>query len=206
LFIKHPAVYGGSWWNYHRTFLSAYLAPEFLHAFYYNKLTGKYEPWMASVLANYKIANDPISNEVNIVTKEAEIITDPEKFYSERQDVFYVRKPRTEKEQDQITPEHEALLDELIQVFMRQGTDYRVVISPLYEQRSFSERDMTLLRDLFGNALYDYSGVNGFTNDKHNYYETSHYRPHIGDSIMLDVYGSERELIWDPRYGRSHYY
>lgn len=194
LFIKHPTINGGSWINYHWTFLDAYLSPEFLAAFYGNKLTGSFEPWMSSVLANYKIDSDPVTGEVSITSKEAEIQADPETFYAERENVFYDRAGEHPPERDIIRADHEQLLRGMMRIFRAHGTDLRVVISPLYEQRVFSDRDKHLLREVFGEHLFDFSGVNTFTADKHLYYETSHYRPQVGDSILKIIYPKDTLL------------
>lgn len=188
LFIKHPTINGGSWIHYHWTFLDAYLTPEFLAAFYANELTGSFKPWMSSVLANYKIESDPVTGEVSITSKEADILADPEAFYAERKGIFYERPEKRAPERDIIRAEHEGLLRRMMDIFRSHGTDLRVVIGPLYEQRVFSDRDLRLLRDVFGATLYDFSGVNAFTTDMHNYYETSHYRPLVGDSILKVIY------------------
>jgi hypothetical protein len=48
---------------------------------------------------------------------------------------------------------------------------------------------MQLLQTIFGaNTIYDYSGINNYTNKVENYYETSHYRPHVGEAIMSEIY------------------
>jgi hypothetical protein len=49
------------------------------------------------------------------------------------------------------------------------------------------------LRRIFGAArVFDYSGVNRITADKHNYYEESHFRPQAGREILKDIYGEPR--------------
>ena len=80
------------------------------------------------------------------------------------------------------------MLKDILSILIEQKTKYKVVISPLYEQKKFSEADQKILQDLFGTHLYDFSGENSYTTSKHNYYETSHYRSFIADSIMQKIY------------------
>jgi hypothetical protein len=47
---------------------------------------------------------------------------------------------------------------------------------------------MQILKGLFGENLYDFSGKNAFTEDKYNFYESSHYRKKVGDGIMAIIY------------------
>lgn len=45
---------------------------------------------------------------------------------------------------------------------------------------------------LFGeNNIYDFPGVNSITEDYHNYYEDSHYRPCVARFILQTIYQKE---------------
>ena len=66
------------------------------------------------------------------------------------------------------------------------------MISPLYDQVKFNPEDLSVLQEVFGhNQVFDFSGVNEFTTSKYNYYETSHYRPHVANEIMKKVYAGQ---------------
>jgi hypothetical protein len=42
---------------------------------------------------------------------------------------------------------------------------------------------------ILGNEhIYDFSGVNGFTNSMYNFFEPEHYRPHIANALMDAAY------------------
>ena len=74
-------------------------------------------------------------------------------------------------------------------VFERHRTQYRVVISPLYDQKAFSTTDKQYLCGLFGQKLvFDYSGKNEYTSSYTNYYETSHFRPQVARDILRRTY------------------
>lgn len=63
------------------------------------------------------------------------------------------------------------------------------IINPLYSQEKFNPKDMEMIQNVFGrDNVYDFSGRNQFTTSKYNYYEESHFRPLVGDSIMSIVY------------------
>ena len=72
--------------------------------------------------------------------------------------------------------------------FLRNKKKYKIVLSPLYEQEKLSPDDFKLLKTLFGDNLYDFTGKNTFTDSKYNYYEQSHYRTTVGDSILSIIY------------------
>ena len=37
-------------------------------------------------------------------------------------------------------------------------------------------------------GFYDFSGLNSVTTDNFNYYETSHYRPKVGDLVIARIF------------------
>lgn len=48
---------------------------------------------------------------------------------------------------------------------------------------------LSTLQTLFGKEkVYDYSGINELTDPIGNFYESSHYRPHVARQIMQEVY------------------
>ena len=72
-------------------------------------------------------------------------------------------------------------------------TNYRIIISPLYNQIKLNNQDLDYLKQLFGkDNVFDFSGINKFTKDYNNYYESSHYRPHIAREIMQLIYHDEQ--------------
>lgn len=90
-----------------------------------------------------------------------------------------------------IKTQHREMLETIKSILDRHNTDFRIIISPLYDQRPFSQSDLDVLYELFSKErVFDFSGTNEFTEDLHNYYEPLHYRPAVATSIMNIVYGS----------------
>jgi hypothetical protein len=91
------------------------------------------------------------------------------------------------------------MLREIRAIFDRHSTDYRIVVSPLYHQVPMNAQDIRMLEEVFSETnVYDFSGVNEFTCDVRNYYETSHYRPTAAREIMCRIYGTERATGNEP--------
>ena len=68
-------------------------------------------------------------------------------------------------------------------------TNCKIIISPLYNQIKFNPEDLIILQNIFGtNNVYDFSGINEYTNNTLNYYENSHYRPILCDQILSIIY------------------
>ena len=51
------------------------------------------------------------------------------------------------------------------------------------------EYELPLMQEIFGKEnVYDFSGINEFTEDYHNYYEAGHYRPLLGNKLLERIY------------------
>ncbi len=80
------------------------------------------------------------------------------------------------------------MLKEIKRILKKNNTNYKVVLTPLYEQIKYNPTDLIFLKNLFGSNLYDFSGKNSYTENQTNYYESSHFKPVIGDSILAIIY------------------
>ena len=80
-------------------------------------------------------------------------------------------------------------LNEIKKIFEKHHTSYKIIISPLYDQMKLKRATYMTLCDIFGKQnVYDFSGVNKWNRDYHNYYETSHYRPKVAAEILEIIY------------------
>jgi hypothetical protein len=62
-------------------------------------------------------------------------------------------------------------------------------VSPLYDQLKLNPQDKEKLDSIFGkHNVFDFSGINEFTKDSLNYYEASHYRPHVAKRLLEIIY------------------
>ncbi len=186
--IKHPITSGESYLNFNLEFIKAYFNPKFLFSFYSYKILGGYKPFMAGYIENRIIKYDIKNNELKILDQETEILNNPKEYYLARRKLFYKREGEKTDTVHRINKEHKFMLKEIKNILDKNNTNYKVIVSPLYEQIKFSYPDFYLLKSIFGDNLYDFSGKNEFTDNKYNYYETSHYRPIIGDSIFKIIY------------------
>ncbi len=186
--IKHPATSGESKIDFQFQFFKAYLNPLFLFNFYLYRVTKKYKPFMARYIDIRKKKLDTITNEITLLDHENEITKNSREYYEKRKTLFYPRKSEQKDHIQRIDEKQLSMLKEIKRILEKHKTNYKVVISPLYEEIRISDADKQILSDLFGNYLFDFSGKNRFTEDKTNYYETSHYRPNVGDSILNLIY------------------
>jgi hypothetical protein len=188
LYIKDPVISGDSKFDFQTEFFKAYLSPKFIFDFYMFKITKKYAPYMAGVIENRRIKYDTITNQLSILDQEEAITKNPDKYYEERKDLFYARTNEKTDSISRINDKHLFMLHEIKRILDKNKTNYWVVLSPLYEQVKFSVKDKNILTNIFGSDLYDFTGKNAFTDFKTNYYETSHYRPKVGNEIFKTIY------------------
>jgi hypothetical protein len=187
--IKHPAVAGTSWLRFYGIFLRDFLDNRFLKNYIQFLITKTYVPSMKGFIEIKKSTFDPITNDEWLVDQEKELQQDPKGYYEARKAVFYPRKQAIRPAKPQITDKQRRMLVEMAAIFRKHQTDFKIVISPLYDQIRLNASDLATLQTIFGpNRVYDFSGKNAWTEDRRNYYESSHYRPFIGDSILNILY------------------
>ncbi|MDB5229152.1 MAG: hypothetical protein JWN78_3345 [Bacteroidota bacterium] len=193
LFIPHPSVSNVSWVSFHLTFFEAYLSNFYFVKYidYYNH--GKYKPYMRMIIERKRFAYDPISNDLYLKIFDDEAERDPVNYIKRHFGMdsgrdtskIIIEKPVVEKEQVRC-------LNEIKNIFDKQHTNYKIVISPLYDQKYLNKKDLKKLNEIFGKEnVYDFSGKNEYTRHVENYYEISHYRPKVARDIMKKIYGDK---------------
>ncbi len=186
LFTKHPEISKKSMWSFQLENFEAYLNPNMVLRYYLYRFGGMKNEFIYTYLGNIRASVDSISNELRREDLEKQIKTDPNFF---NRPVFYERIKGEVVVNKQITPHINEMLVDIAHVFEKQHTNYKIIIGPDYEMKKYAENDRLTLEKIFGkDHIYDFSGKNSFTELKTNYYENSHYRPMIGDSIMNYIY------------------
>lgn len=175
--------------DFHLQFLRTFFSYKFLPGYIDYKITGKVKPYMTkTTLRKEAFLYDYHTNEMLLTTAEKEI-ADGTFYTAERMKVFYKRDSVQTYATSVIKENQKKLLTEIARIFKKQGTNYKIVISPLYDQKKPDKADMAYLQTLFGSEnIFDFSGINSITNDYRNYFESSHYRPHVATKILNEIY------------------
>lgn len=193
LFIKHPEISGESKLRFQFEFLKDYFSAKFLFCFYLHKVIKEYKPFMFGYIEDEKTMINSSTNEINLDIAEKQIKQSPTKYYLEKNDVFYKRKGEQIDSIQRINQKELFMLREVKRILEKNKTNYKVIISPLYEQIKFSRTDENILKTIFGAKLFDFSGKNKLTEQVDNYYESSHFRPKVGDAIFEVIYDKNLE-------------
>jgi hypothetical protein len=190
-FREYPAVSGETYAAFYQRFLYAFLRPAFLDAYFYRMKHLKGDPnYCFEVDFRYdSLTGDHFYDEYEDRLKGRE-----EEFYQEQQKVFYDRSYVSTYHPEAVIGEaSETELKTIQDVLQRNHTQYKLVITPNYDQKKLHSDDLKKICDIFGSAnVYDFSGVNKFTCDIHNYYEERHFRPFIARQIMDSIYQKQQ--------------
>jgi hypothetical protein len=191
LFIKDPRVSRESRAAFYLSFLEAYFSDFFFVRFLDYKLLGTYRPYMQGAINRERTRIAPVSNDLVLEDWDEQLERDAEAYYAGRRQVFEAgRRPTVRVGSRSIGAEQLRLLEDIREVFGRHGTNYRIVVSPNFDQVPLHRSDLAALCGIFGaEHVFDYSGVNEITADVRNYYEPVHFRPAVGQRILDQIYG-----------------
>lgn len=190
IYIIHPDVEDyGNYFKYHLTFLKVFFDSDFLGVYLNYRLTGEIEQQEEKKMLNDKrYIYDCITNE-RLVAGVEDDISQGKYYTTELMRVF-----EDAQFPDSIYPQflesqHIGMLQDIKDILDKHDANYRVIISPIYNQVKLNANDMMILKKIFTpDKVCDFSGVNKFTADFHNYYEQSHYRPHVAREILSQIY------------------
>ena len=187
LFIKHPEISGESAISYYFEYVKAFFSFDFLYDYTIWKLTGKAGKTLDSKALHY----DEITNELLQKSLEDELKKDSVGYYTRRNNLFYTRKNAPIIANAVLQEKHKALLQQIKNILTEQHTDYKIIISPLYNQEQLNPADIACLQQIFGKEhIFDFSGKNKITDYVGNYYEFSHYKPFVAAQVMAIAYGN----------------
>lgn len=179
--------------KFHLTFLKAFLTPKFLCAYIDFKISGKIKPYMTrkNLLDDTPVNYELVTNEIRYDYFE-ELISQNYYYSPERMSAFYERDTMLKYSPIAINVNQKIILRCIHDIFKKHNTNFKFIISPLYDQIKLNPIDLEYLKTLFGESnVFDYSGINKFTIDYKNYYEDSHYRPHVAREILNEIYNNE---------------
>lgn len=188
--IAPPALSGESAARFYKVSLQAILEPRMALAWIDYSLFQTRRDYMQTLIRPdpEAISMDPVTADIDYRV-EYEIQKDPDAFYEPRMHIFYQRPATPQSEPSEITETHLNLLEEIATILRESGTDFRIVINPLYNQVPIHDDWLRTLTNVLGqDRIHNFSGVNDLTQDYRNYYETSHFRPHVASQILKSIY------------------
>ena len=197
LYIENPEVSKESKKTYYSEFFKVSINPKFIFAYTDYALFKTHRDYMGFMIHRRKYQDS-----VNTINcdffwgYDKQIQEDSIKYYNMLIDknVFYDRAEKI-KENVEITDIEIAQLKKIKTLLDYHNTDYKIVISPLYDQIPLDSHRLKILNNIFGKAhVFNFSGENKFTEPISNFYEASHYKPYIANEIMNIIYNNEHQI------------
>ena len=192
LFSMPPILKGGKGaLDFQKQFFMAFYSFDFFRAYIDYRINHEYKQYMDLYIVNIRRDYNPKYNELGWAYQE-EQIAEGTYYDHEKLQVFENAQFPDMVSEEALDEERKEMLKEIKSIFDTQMTDYRIVIGPQYDQVKINPLDLQYLCEVFGqDHVFDYSGVNKWNEDYHNYYETSHYRPCVANDIMRLIYAEK---------------
>ena len=196
-YVLPPAVSGMSNFSFQEKFCQAFFFPGFLFPYLDYKMFHQYRPYMKGVINPYDAIKDPVTNDA-INPREKMIRDEGEQYWETHKKEFQktsdsnYRNGKYREDAQVLWKAQTALLQKIECICQLHKTSVKVIISPNYNQININPADIEILKNIFKEKnVFDFSGVNEYTNDIHNYYEKGHYRPILGAQLLQKVYGGQ---------------
>lgn len=202
LLVKHPILTGENKIDFHLSFLKAYFDFNFLASFYTYQVTRNQMSFMNEYINEKKISFNPITNHLQLDEDEHLLKINPALYYEKNKHKFFFVKDengmlideiiipteQTIEYNQQIRVKELKMLKDIHYILKKRNSNYEIILHPLLDKKKFSSQDMTILNQLFKGHVHDFTGKNNYTMSYKNYYDWSHFRPFIGDSILSIIF------------------
>ena len=199
-YVLPPALSGISNFSFQEKFCQAFFFPNFLLPYLDYKIFQQYRPYMKGVINPYGVVRDPVTNDAinpreEMIQREGEAYWEShKKEFQKTRDPNY-RNGKYRKGEPFLWQAQIELLEEISQICRKHNTSVKIIISPDYSQISINPADVEILKRFFGDTnVFDFSGINEYTNDIHNYYERGHYRPILGTRLLQKIYCKQEQI------------
>lgn len=170
--------------KYHLGYISDYFSSNFFPQYWSWRLTGKVFPFAKSVISEKPFY---CNKEINECQRDSEVYQNDCWLDSENLSIadFSMDCGRYD---DLIGSEAELLLRDIRERLNAQCTDYRVIINPSLNKKKLSTKDFSILNDIFGESLFDFSGNNIITMDSTLFLDDNHFNSNVAAKMMEIVY------------------
>lgn len=189
LFVKHPRIFHSSMFNFQYKNLLKIFDIKFIHSLVLYGLTKEFKPYMSGCLLNERSYIDPVTNEYTNFSIKEELRSDSLKFYETRRDRFSARSGQPCEYRQQISEDQLFMLNEIKDIFTKNGTNYKIIIAPNYPQISFNRKNLEILHSVFGkDNVFDFTGINCISNERSNFYDDLHFKTYVGNHLLEIAY------------------
>lgn len=191
LYMKHPLLSGSGTLSFQYQFIKPFFDLRFLTAYAGYRITGEVKPYMRNmdVFDEKPMLYNDTTNEIQWYYTDSVLAANTDSYYREHSDMFIERDKVLRVSKVVIHEKQKLMLQEMHDILVRHGSSYKIIITPHYMQHKLNTEDLAYLEQLFGKEnVFDFSGKNVITEDKHNYYDMGHFRPEVARYLLSVVY------------------
>lgn len=187
LIIKDPKLTSNSTLKFQMEMFKCFFHYSFLKSFFLLKL---FHDENSDLLDLRPVFYNLEHNEIKFSSLENQISRDSQNYYNPQRVSLFCNRNKVQEYYPRVIKETQKnMLQEIRKIFASNKTNFRLVISPLYNQIKINPGDLDSLKKIFGpENIFDFSGKNSLTENYRNYYEPSHYRPVVAEKIMAQIY------------------
>ncbi len=189
---RHPMFENKGWLRFQAEYFMMFLNWKVIYPYFKYLATGKVDASYRTMRIDER-QYEPATNESTFPQFDDTSAAGKLAYYKPRMGVFYQRSKTQQNDSALIGAEQTRMLLNIRSLLTANNTDYRIVISPLYNQHKLAEADIAALHAIFGqDKVFDFSGINDMTESIYNFYETSHFRPFVAARIMDSIYAHKQ--------------
>jgi hypothetical protein len=191
--IQPPNVSEQDYFIYYWSFIKKSINLNFVYSYFVHLLTGKYYGFMVKHFLNNKKSHicNAFTNDVQYFNLDSIILADSISYFQKmikEGDLLWNRNGEDSMGNPKIFYKQFKLLKEINMLLKRNKTNVKIVIGPMFDQVKFNIKDKEILESIFGKTnIYDFSGINEYTQNVGDYYEYLHYRPLLAERILDSV-------------------
>jgi hypothetical protein len=190
VYEHHPSVSEKFWIEFHLSFLKFFIRDFFFYDLLKWKLTGKWHPSFKGKISEVNPSESVVYNNI----QNFSIRTKAERQIEQQPDLYYSRIKTEMKKLEPVTHELKLstrqvnLMKEMKLIFLEHNTEFNIIFGPYWNSDQLDRSTISMISECFGaDHVYDFSGGNHWNTDVHNWYESSHYRPTVGASILKSI-------------------
>jgi hypothetical protein len=167
-----------------------FVNPKFFISYFDLSLFGEIRNYMRYFnVFNENIRNYNLQYNETTWPEKEKLLSQGSYYTKERMKQFYKRNNITTCEDPCINEPQISQLSIISRIFKRNSTNYKIIISPKYDQKKLADTDLSVLREIFGyNNVFDFSGKNELTEDFRNYWDVNHYNENVAKMIIKEIY------------------
>ena len=176
--IKHYALSGQSKMLYQKAFIKAYMGSPSQIAVSIKQLI-KPKPMYEFDTVSNEWTVDNIYNFMQVPTRDSTL----------NKDDFGDRPAEEQFSEQKITTEYFNMLKNIKNIFDKHQTNYKIIVTPTYNQIHINKEDLKILEHLFGaDNVFNFSGKNYITEDKYNFMDINHFDVIVGWWLLHEIY------------------